>query len=173
MSIQTVIKRDGKSVPYDANKIKIAIQKANKEVQQSERVNDLDIDYIVASLESLNQSTLAIEGIQDFIEAQLMRIGKYELAKTYMIYRYNRALLRKANSTDESILALVQAANKAVGEENANKNPRILATQRDLIAGEVSKDIAARILLPEHLVRAHQNGEIHFHDMDYYIQGYV
>lgn len=170
MAIQKVIKRDGKSVPYDANKIKTAIHKANKEVQSAERVNDLDIDYIVASLEALNQSTLAIEGIQDFIEAQLMRMGKYALAKTYMIYRYNRALLRKANSTDESILALVQAKNKAVGEENANKNPRILATQRDLIAGEVSKDIAERILLPEHLVRAHQNGEIHFHDMDYYIQ---
>ncbi len=170
MSIKTVIKRDGKSVPYDANKIKIAIQKANKEVQQNERVSDLDIDYIVASLEALNQSTLAIEGIQDFIEAQLMRLGKYHLAKTYMIYRYNRALLRKANSTDESILALVKMKNKAVGEENSNKNPRLLATQRDLIAGEVSKDIASRILLPENLVKAHNNGEIHFHDMDYYIQ---
>lgn len=170
MAIQTVIKRDGTPVPYDASKIKVAIQKANKEVTQNDRVVDLDIDYIIASLEALNQQTLAIEGIQDFIEAQLMRMGKYHLAKTYMIYRYNRALLRKSNSTDESILALVRTSNKAVWEENSNKNPRLLATQRDLIAGEVSKDISARILLSEHLIKAHQNGEIHFHDMDYYIQ---
>ncbi|GHW02219.1 anaerobic ribonucleoside triphosphate reductase [candidate division SR1 bacterium] len=170
MSIQTVIKRDGSSVPYDANKIKVAIQKANKEVAQNDRASDATINWIILELEALNQSTLAIEGIQDFIESKLMQTGKYHLAKAYVVYRYNHALLRRQNSTDESILALVKTENKAVGEENSNKNPRLLATQRDLIAGEVSKDISARILLPEHLIAAHNNGEIHFHDMDYYIQ---
>jgi ribonucleoside-triphosphate reductase len=121
-------------------------------------------------LEALNRSTLAIEGIQDFIEAKLMEAAKFALAKKYIVYRYQRDLIRKANTTDDSILSLVKTTNKEVGEENSNKNPILLATQRDLIAGEVSKDLSARVLLPADLIKAHKNGEIHFHDMDYFIQ---
>jgi len=170
MAIQHVIKRNGTKVPYDADKIRTAIQKANKEVLASERVTDDYINQIIIDLEFLNQPTLAIEGIQDFIESKLMEAGKYVLAKKYIVYRYQRDLIRKSNTTDESILHLVRTTNKEVGEENSNKNPMLLATQRDLIAGEVSKDISTRILLPEHLIEAHKNGEIHFHDLDYFIQ---
>jgi ribonucleoside-triphosphate reductase len=170
MAIKNVIKRNGTKVPYDAEKIRLAIQKANKEVIASERVSEDYINQIIVDLEFLNQNTLAIESIQDFIEAKLMETGKFILAKKYIVYRYQRDLIRKANTTDDSILQLVHTTNKEVGEENANKNPMLLATQRDLIAGEVSKDISERVLLPEHLIRAHKNGEIHFHDMDYFIQ---
>jgi ribonucleoside-triphosphate reductase len=170
MPIKHVIKRNGTKMPYDANKIKLALSKANKEVSEPERVADTDIQTIITELESLNQDTLAIEGIQDFIETKLMKMGKTLLAKKYIVYRYQRELVRKANTTDESILTLVKTTNKEVGEENSNKNPILLATQRDLIAGEVSKDISARILLPAHLIQAHKNGELHFHDMDYFIQ---
>jgi ribonucleoside-triphosphate reductase len=170
MTIQNVIKRNGTKVPYDAEKIRIAIQKANKEVIASERVSDDYINQIIIDMEFLNQPTLAIESIQDFIEAKLMEVGKFVLAKKYIVYRYQRDLIRKVNTTDDSILQLVKTTNKEVGEENSNKNPILLATQRDLIAGEVSKDISARILLPEHLMRAHKDGAIHFHDMDYFIQ---
>jgi ribonucleoside-triphosphate reductase len=170
MTVTQVIKRNGKIVPYDATKIERAISKANKEVPESERVSEKEIKAMVSELETTDKEILPIEEIQDFVESKLIEKNKYLLAKTYIIYRYQRALIRKANTTDESILSLVRTDNKEVGEENSNKNPRLLATQRDLIAGEVSKDISARILLPEHLMEAHKNGAIHFHDMDYFIQ---
>jgi len=171
MTVTQVIKRNGNTVPYDANKIFVAISKANQEVAEPERASETDIKAIIADLEQLQEKTLPIEEIQDFVESKLIEQNKYQLAKTYIIYRYKRGLVRQtANTTDESILALVRTTNKDVGEENSNKNPRLLATQRDLIAGEVSKDIAARIFLPEKLVQAHKTGAIHFHDMDYFIQ---
>jgi ribonucleoside-triphosphate reductase len=170
MTVNQVIKRNGNTVPYDATKIFIAISKANKEVPESERVSDQDINEIIGALENAGQETLPIEEIQDFVEKKLIEKNKYQLAKTYIIYRYKRGLTRQINTTDESILSLVKTTNKEVGEENSNKNPVLLATQRDLIAGEVSKDLAERIFLPKHLVQAHKDGAIHFHDMDYYIQ---
>lgn len=170
MTVNQVIKRNGNTVPYDANKIFIAISKANKEVSEPERVSEEEIKKIISELEKSDKETLSIENIQDFVEEKLIENNKYHLAKTYIIYRYKRGLARQVNTTDDSIISLVKTTNKEVWEENSNKNPVLLATQRDLIAGEVSKDIAERIFLPKHLVQAHKDGAIHFHDMDYYIQ---
>lgn len=165
-----VIKRDGRVVDYDRNKILKAIKKANTEVDRYDKLSDNKIDSIVASIESLGRDTMHVENIQDIIEQKIMAEGKYVLAKTYIIYRYTRELVRKANTTDDSIMSLIQNSNKDVMEENSNKNAYIASTQRDLIAGEVSKDLAKRVLLPEHIVQAHESGAIHFHDMDYFVQ---
>ena len=165
-----VIKRDGRIVEYDRNKILTAIKKANAEVERYEKLTDEKIESIVASIENLQRDTLHVENIQDMIEQKIMAEGKFVLAKTYIIYRYTRELVRKANTTDDSIMSLIQNSNKDVMEENSNKNAYIASTQRDLIAGEVSKDLTKRILLPEHIVRAHEEGAIHFHDMDYFVQ---
>jgi len=170
MAIQTVIKRNGMKVPYDFEKIKIAFNKANLEVPTLEKVSEEQINQIIIDLEFLNKRTITIEEIQDFIEMKLMEMWKHLLAKKYITYRYQRELVRRANTTDESILELVKTKNKEVGAENSNKNPMLLATQRDLIAGEVSKDIAERIMLPAHISQAHKDWVIHFHDLDYYIQ---
>ena len=165
-----VIKRDGRVVDYDKSKIKIAVEKANTEVTKKEKASTEDIKTITEYIEELGKKRILVEDIQDIIEAKLMELGKYELAKKYIVYRYTRALVRKSNTTDESILGLIRRSNKDVMEENSNKNALIASTQRDLIAGEVSKDLSKRILLPEKIIKAWEDGILHFHDADYFIQ---
>ncbi len=165
-----VIKRDGRVVDYDKSKIKIAVEKANTEVTKKEKASKDDIKAITEYIEELGKKRILVEDIQDIIEAKLMEFGKYELAKKYIVYRYTRALVRKSNTTDESILGLIRKSNKDVMEENSNKNALIASTQRDLIAGEVSKDLSKRILLPEKIIKAWEDGILHFHDADYFIQ---
>ncbi|MBP3506608.1 MAG: anaerobic ribonucleoside-triphosphate reductase [Lachnospiraceae bacterium] len=165
-----VIKRDGRAVTYDRSKIVTAIQKANAEVAPSEQVSVDTIDNIISYIEGKNRTRMLVEDIQDIIEQKLMADGKFVLAKTYIIYRYTRELVRKANTTDESILSLIKNSNKDVMEENSNKNATVASTQRDLIAGEVSKDLTKRILLPEKIAKAHEDGVLHFHDSDYFLQ---
>ena len=165
-----VIKRDGSVVDYDRSKIATAIGKANAEVPQEERLSQEGIDAIIDRIEGLKRPRMLVEDIQDLVEQGLVAENKFHLAKTYIIYRYNRALVRKANTTDESILSLLRNENKELAEENSNKNTMIAATQRDYIAGEVSRDLTRRILLPEHISKAHDEGAIHFHDADYFIQ---
>lgn len=165
-----VIKRDGRIVDYDRSKILVAIRKANDEVKMKEKISEGKIEGIVQSIEALKKDTMQVEEIQDIIEEKLMEDGKYTLAKTYILYRYTRELVRKANTTDESILSLIRHNNKDVMEENSNKNAIIASTQRDLIAGEVSKDLTRRILLPEKISKAHEEGVLHFHDADYFLQ---
>ena len=165
-----VIKRDGTSVDYDRSKIVTALEKANAEVPEEERLDRAEIDAIIEGIEAQKRQRMLVEDIQDMVEQGLVARNKFHLAKTYIIYRYNRALVRKANTTDESILALLRNENKELAEENSNKNTMIAATQRDYIAGEVSRDLTRRILLPEHISRAHDEGAIHFHDADYFIQ---
>lgn len=165
-----VIKRDGRIVDYDRQKIAVAINKANEVVEESERASQQEIDEILSYIERKNKQRILVEDIQDMIERKLMEYGHYVLAKVYIIYRYSRALVRKANTTDESILTLIHNSNRDVMEENSNKNAVAAATQRDLIAGEVSKDLTKRILLPEKISKAHEEGAIHFHDADYFLQ---
>ena len=165
-----VIKRDGKKVDFDPNKIVVAISKANREVIGNEKASIQNINYIVEAIEKLELNEIGIEKIQDQIERKLMELGKYELAKRYMLYREKRSIIRQTNTTDESILSLIRNTNKEVSKENSNKNAILLSTQRDLIAGEVSKDIVDRLLLPERIVKAHKEGILHFHDKDYFIQ---
>ncbi|MBQ9085643.1 MAG: anaerobic ribonucleoside-triphosphate reductase [Clostridia bacterium] len=165
-----VIKRDGSTVDFDRNKIVTAIRKANAAVEEEHRVSNEQIEQIVSNIERKKRSRYLVEDIQDMVEHDLMMLGKYTLSKTYIIYRYERALIRHANTTDESILSLIKNSNKEVMEENSNKNAVMASTQRDLIAGEVSKDLTRRILLPEEISRAHDEGAIHFHDADYFLQ---
>ncbi|MBR1815626.1 MAG: anaerobic ribonucleoside-triphosphate reductase [Lachnospiraceae bacterium] len=165
-----VIKRDGHTVTYDRSKIVTAIQKANAEVEPCEKISDEKIEEIVQGIEAKNRKRMLVEDIQDIIEQKLMDDRKFVLAKTYIIYRYTRELVRKANTTDDSILSLIQNRNKDVMEENSNKNATVASTQRDLIAGEVSKDLTRRVLLPEKISKAHDEGAIHFHDADYFLQ---
>ena len=165
-----VIKRDGRAVDYNREKIQIAIEKANKEVRPRERANKEEIKLIINYIEELGKKRILVEDIQDIIEEKLMEIKKYELAKKYIVYRYTRALVRKQNTTDESILGLIKTTNKELMEENSNKNAIIASTQRDLIAGEVSKDLTKRMLLPEKISKAHEEGILHFHDADYFLQ---
>lgn len=165
-----VIKRDGHTVPYDRQKIITAIKKANAEVEPAEKVDDETIEDIVTGIEAKNRNRMLVEDIQDIIEQNLMDRKKFVLAKTYIIYRYTRELVRKANTTDDSILSLIKNSNKDVMEENSNKNATVASTQRDLIAGEVSKDLTRRILLPEKISKAHEEGILHFHDADYFLQ---
>ena len=165
-----VIKRDGHTVTYDRSKIITAIKKANAEVEPGEKVTDEKIEEIVQGIESKNRPRMLVEDIQDIIEQKLMADGKFVLAKTYIIYRYTRELVRKANTTDDSILSLIKNRNTDVMEENSNKNATVASTQRDLIAGEVSKDLTRRVLLPEKISKAHDDGVLHFHDADYFLQ---
>lgn len=165
-----VIKRDGSIVDFDRSKIAIAIQKANQAVEEQQRATDEEIEKIVVSVEQKNRPRLLVEDIQDMVEQGLMKLGRLELAKTYIIYRYTRALVRKQNTTDESILSLLRNENKELAEENSNKNTVIASTQRDYIAGEVSRDLTRRILLPEKISKAHDEGVLHFHDADYFVQ---
>ena len=165
-----VFKRDGSAVDYDRNKIRVAIQKANNAVEEQERVSDEDIEGIIKYIEGKNRSRMLVEDIQDIVEQKLMELDKFVLAKAYIIYRYSRALVRKANTTDDSILSLIHNSNVDVMDENSNKNATVASTQRDLIAGEVSKDLTRRLLLPEHIAKAHDDGVLHFHDADYFVQ---
>ena len=165
-----VIKRDGRKVEYNSDKIVIAISQANREVGGKDKVSRSSIEFITKYIESLDKPTMSVEEIQDIIERKLMEFGKFTLAKKYILYREKRALIRKANSTDESIMSLVRNANKEAMEENSNKNAVLVSTQRDLIAGECSKDLADRIMLPERIVKAHNDGILHFHDKDYFVQ---
>ena len=165
-----IIKRDGREVDYDRSKIITAISKANAEVPEDEKITEEKIEEIVSYIEDRNRKRMLVEDIQDIIEQRLMAEGKFVLAKAYIIYRYKRELVRKANTTDESILSLIKNSNKDVMEENSNKNAIVASTQRDLIAGEVSKDLTKRLLLPEKISKAHEEGVLHFHDADYFIQ---
>ena len=166
-----VQKRDGRVAEYDKMKIVRAITKANAEVPDKEKVENNSIESIVKYIEKYAENkVLNVETIQDMIESELVRQDKYTLAKKYIIYRYQRALLRKANTTDESILKLIKNENKELAEENSNKNTILASTQRDYIAGEVSRDLTRRMLLPERISMAHEQGILHFHDADYFIQ---
>ena len=165
-----VIKRDGHIVDYDTEKIKRAIGAANAEVPEEERVSDAEIKKIIKYIESLNKKRILVEDIQDIIEQKLMEMKHFELGKHYIVYRYNRALVRKSNTTDESILSLIRDENKELRDENSNKNTRMASTERDYIAGEVSRDLTKRVLLHEKIVEAHEKGILHFHDMDYFVQ---
>ena len=165
-----IIKRDGRVVEYDRSKIETAIEKANIEVQDDEKASKQDIKDIIHYIESLNKKRILVEDIQDIIEERLMEKGKFELAKKYIVYRYTRALVRKSNTTDESILGLIRNGNKELTEKNSNRNTLIASTQRDYIAGEVSKDLTKRLLLPEKIVKADEEGILHFHDANYFIQ---
>ncbi|MCI8443656.1 MAG: anaerobic ribonucleoside-triphosphate reductase [Clostridia bacterium] len=165
-----VIKRDGRAVDFDQEKIRIAIKKANEEVKPRERATKEEIREIINYIEELNKKRILVEDIQDIIEEKLMEIQRYELAKKYIVYRYTRALVRKQNTTDESILGLIRNENKELAEENSNKNTMLASTQRDYIAGEVSRDLTKRMLLPEKISKAHEEGILHFHDADYFVQ---
>ena len=165
-----IIKRDGREVAYNRSKIIMAISKANAEVPDEEKVTEDKIEEIVTYIESKNRKRMLVEDIQDIIEQRLMAEGKFDLAKAYIIYRYKRELVRKANTTDDSILSLIKNSNKDVMEENSNKNAVVASTQRDLIAGEVSKDLTKRLLLPEKITKAHEEGVLHIHDADYFVQ---
>ena len=165
-----VIKRDGRAVDYDRSKIQIAIEKANKEVKPNERASKEDIKGIINYIEELNKKRMLVEDIQDIIEERLMELNKYELAKKYIVYRYTRALVRKQNTTDETILGIIRNDNKELAEENSNKNTMLASTQRDYIAGEVSRDLTRRLLLPEKIAKADAEGVLHFHDADYFVQ---
>ena len=165
-----VIKRDGRAVDFDRQRIIIAIDKANNEVRKAERATKEEVTEIIEYIEELGKKRMLVEDIQDIIEQKLMDYKRFELAKKYMIYRYTRALARKQNTTDESILSLIRNENKELAEENSNKNTMLASTQRDYIAGEVSRDLTRRILLPEKISKAHDEGILHFHDADYFIQ---
>ena len=165
-----VIKRDGNIVEYNPEKIKTAIKKANEEVSRRDRANEKEIQEIIDYVEDLKKSRILVEDIQDIIEEKLMSFGKYNLAKTYITYRYTRALVRKANTTDQSIKELIEGESEYWNNENSNKNARVVTTQRDYLAGVTSTDITRRFLLPEDVVKAHDEGIIHFHDADYFAQ---
>ncbi len=165
-----VIKRDGNIVEYNPEKIKIAIKKANEEVSRKDKATEKEIQEIIEYVEDLRKTRILVEDIQDIIEEKLMSFGKYELAKKYITYRYTRALVRKANTTDQSIKELIEGESDYWNNENSNKNARVVTTQRDYLAGITSTDITRRFLLPEDVVKAHDEGIIHFHDADYFAQ---
>ena len=168
-----IIKRDGTEVGFDAAKIVTAVTKANNRVEAAHKLSEAEIvsigEYVRKLAEELTRA-LTVEEIQDIVEKEIMRLGKYELAKRYITYRYNRSLARKSNTTDGRILSLINCNNEDIKQENSNKNPIINSVQRDYMAGEVSKDISSRILLPHKVVEAHDAGLLHFHDMDYFAQ---
>ena len=165
-----IVKRDGHIVDYDPQKIRTAVQKANTEVRGKEKATKEQIDEIIAYIEDLNKKRILVEDIQDIIEEKLMEFDKYRLAKKYITYRYTRELIRKANTTDQSIKELIEGENEYWNNENSNKNATVITTQRDYLAGITSTDITRRFLLPEEIVKAHDEGIIHFHDADYFAQ---
>ena len=168
-----IIKRNGSEVAFDIDKIIIAISKANKTVGENERMTPMQIqriaESVVLSCEKLGRSP-SVEEVQDMVEKQIMAHGAFEVAKSYITYRYTRTLVRQSNTTDDKILSLIECNNEEAKQENANKNPVVNSTQRDYMAGEVSRDITNRLLLPQDIVEAHNEGIIHFHDADYYAQ---
>ena len=168
-----VIKRNGAEVEFDIVKIIAAVTKANDVVDEEARMTPVQIQRIAESVELSCQSlgrAPTVEEIQDFVEHQIMAHGAFEVAKRYITYRYNRSLVRKSNTTDDKILSLIECNNEEAKQENSNKNPVVNSTQRDYMAGEVSRDLTNRLLLPEDIVKAHEEGIIHFHDTDYYAQ---
>ena len=168
-----VIKRNGEEVSFDLSKIISAISKANREVDPIHRMNEYQIMAIAEKIAQQTEEAMHavnVEDIQNMVETGIMEMRGYEVAQKYVRYRYKRELTRKSNTTDNGILALIEHLNEEVKQENSNKNPVINSTQRDYMAGEVSKDLSRRVLLPEEIVRAHEAGIIHFHDMDYYAQ---
>ena len=168
-----VIKRNGAEVEFDIVKIIAAVTKANDVVDEAARMTPVQIQRIAESVEFSCQSlgrAPTVEEIQDFVEHQIMAHGAFEVAKRYITYRYNRSLVRKSNTTDDKILSLIECNNEEAKQENSNKNPVVNSTQRDYMAGEVSRDLTNRLLLPEDIVKAHEEGIIHFHDTDYYAQ---
>ena len=168
-----IIKRSGAEVEFDPAKIIVAVTKANESVVPSERMSEIQIKRIAEDVElairNINRA-LGVEEIQDIVENQIMNQRAFSVARRYITYRYNRQLIRKSNTTDEQILALIECNNEEVKQENSNKNPTVNSVQRDYMAGEVSKDITKRILLPSEVVEAHEQGLIHFHDADYFAQ---
>ena len=168
-----IIKRNGAEAEFDSRKIAAAIGKASNAAAMSERLSTADIEEmterVVATCELLGRAP-SVEEVQDMVEKQIMSHGAFEVAKRYITYRYTRALVRHSNTTDDKILSLIECANEEAKQENANKNPVINSTQRDYMAGEVSKDLTERLLLPHDIVEAHNAGIIHFHDADYYAQ---
>ena len=168
-----IIKRSGSEVPFDIDKIVNAIKAANNEVPQSERLTDEQVALAAHSVEWLcgrSGHTVSVEEIQDMVEDQIMAQGRYTVARKYIIYRYVQSLKRHSNTTDDKILSLIECNNEEAKQENSNKNPTVNSVQRDYMAGEVSKDITMRLLLPPEVVRAHNEGIIHFHDSDYFAQ---
>ena len=168
-----IIKRSGSEVTFDITKIMAAVSKANQEVVHSERLSDEQIQRISDNVESICEEmnrSLNVEEIQDLVENQIMNFRAFAVARKYITYRYKRALVRKSNSTDQQILSLLECNNEEVKQENSNKNPTVNSVQRDYMAGEVSKDITKRFLLPADIVDAHEQGLIHFHDADYFAQ---
>lgn len=168
-----VIKRNGSAVAFDETKILNAVTKANKDVSKDKQLSKQQLrditDNVVGICKSLPHAP-TVEEIQDMVEKSIVAEGSYDVAKSYIIYRYNRALVRKANSTDATILQLVECANDEAKTENSNKNPVIVSVQRDYMAGETSRDLTMRFFLPEHIAQAHKEGIIHFHDSDYFAQ---
>ena len=169
-----IIKRSGQESTFDNNKIKLAVEKANAEVIATDlKLSDEEVLKITENVTKVCSSmsrALSVEEIQDLVENELMKTGKNEVARKYITYRYKRALVRQANTTDDQILSLIECDNEEVKQENSNKNPTVNSVQRDYMAGEVSKDITRRFLLPQDIVRAHEEGLIHFHDSDYFAQ---
>ena len=168
-----LIKRNGSEVVFEGEKIAAAVRKANFAVDESARISDEAIIGVTANVvekcERMGRA-VNVEEVQDIVEDEIMKLGAYTLAKAYITYRYKRELVRKANTTDDKILTLIECNNEEVKQENANKNPTVNSVQRDYMAGEVSKDITRRILLPSDIVKAHEDGLIHFHDADYFAQ---
>ena len=168
-----IIKRNGSEAVFDITKIIVAVSKANKEIDERQRLTNEQIRTIAANVEGACAAmgrAASVEEIQDLVEKQIMGQGAFDVAKEYICYRYTRSLARRANTTDNQILSLIECNNEEVKQENTNKNPTVNSVQRDYMAGEVSKDIARRILLPREIVEAHEQGIIHFHDMDYFAQ---
>ena len=168
-----LIKRNGSEVIFDREKIVVAVTKANEAVSESHRITAEDIDNIALEVERLCLTMVrsaGVEEIQDLVEKEIMKLGAFDLAKAYITYRYKRELVRKSNTTDDKIMSLIECNNEEVKQENANKNPTVNSVQRDYMAGEVSKDITRRLLLPDNIVKAHEEGLIHFHDADYFAQ---
>ena len=168
-----IIKRNGSEVSFDISKIENAIRGANREAAEDERLTDRQIVYAAENVRDRCEAaghTVSVEDIQDMVEDEIMALDRYEVARKYIIYRYVQSLKRQKNTTDDKILSLIECNNEEVKQENSNKNPTVVSVQRDYMAGEVSKDLACRMLLPPDVVRAHQEGIIHFHDADYYAQ---
>ena len=174
MEVKTkVIKRNGEEVSFQLEKIVNAISKANAGVDRIHQMNEYQILAVAEKIAGLVQESthaVNVEDIQDMVETGIMEMRGYEVAQKYVRYRYKRELTRKSNTTDNGILSLIEHMNEEVNQENSNKNPVINSTQRDYMAGEVSKDLSRRVLLPEEIVQAHEEGIIHFHDSDYFAQ---
>ena len=172
-SVMKIIKRNRSEADFDRSKIEIAVTKANNSVPEGERMTPVQIERIADSVQKVCEGmgrALSVEEIQDLVEKQIMAHGAFEVAKHYITYRYTRSLVRRANTTDDRILSLIECNNEEVKQENANKDPSVNSVQRDYMAGEVSRDLTMRLLLPEEIVEAHDAGILHFHDSDYYAQ---